>query len=176
VGIPKGRYSVEVGLDLGPMLGPLRASTETTFPLPEQYPDYQSINQRVGWPRGLDDILNRGKKVYGFWADWVDHFYYKDSTEAFNRLLEQCATLTDTPLSLVLHPGTGVMNRIGGREGTISFDWMVKVDRSVPKTEVIVELWVGGQVEQDKVNVPPGFKRSSGGSVRGLPSVASPAR
>ena len=107
--------------------------------------------------------MGRRWHVYGFWADWVDYYYFKGDAEAFNPFLEEYAKLKDTPLKLVLHPGQGKAKRLGEKEGTLPFDWQVTVDCSGPKPEVAVDLWVGGQVECNKVNVPGNVKVESGG-------------
>jgi len=123
------------------------------------------VPQRLAWPRDLEDLLNRRWHVYGYWADWVDYFYFKGDAEAFNPFLEEYARLKDTPLKLVLHPGQGKAKRLGEKEGTIPFDWQVTIDCSGPKPEVIVDMWIGGQVEFDKVKVPPKVEVKSRGAI-----------
>lgn len=122
------------------------------------------VDEQPGWPEGLAKLLNREGRVYGYWCNGTDRFCYAGDAEAFNEFVEGYARLKDTPLIVILHAG----REEGGDENhRIPYDWLVHVEFETWPTgervcEVILELWVGGQVELDKVNVPLNVKVKSG--------------
>ncbi len=152
---------MEATFDTGPLVGLVKSTVDGDFPLPEEYRAGGSVPQRLAWPRDLEDLLSRRWHVYGFWADWVDYFYFKGDTEAFRPFLEEYAKLKDTPPKLILHPGQAKAKRVGQKEGTIPYDWQVTIDCRKPKPEVVVDLWTGGEVEVNKINVPANVKVES---------------
>jgi hypothetical protein len=125
-----------------------------------------------GWPEGLVDLLNRDERVNGIWVNANDFFYFAGDTEAFNECLEQYAALKNTPLRLILHPGVGMTGGLGD-EPDIPFEWEVKalrwhdepIERSIVPTLVIMELWLGGLVQLDKIKVPLNVEVISGGEI-----------
>ena len=141
------------------------------------------VQQRPSWPNGLADLLNSGGQVYGYYLNWDDHFFFAGDTEDFNEFLQRCAKLKGGPTKLILHPGQGNRDTFEKRylpsDGTIRFDWKVTVPQLVEwdKTklpasvrvtssgEITVELWLGGQVDLSKVEVPLNLKVESGGEI-----------
>jgi len=111
--------------------------------------------------------------------------FFRGDHEAFNEMLEQYGKMgdslkryidsKDTPLTLIVHPGRGNTASAGGgiaRRRNIPFDWEItvrKLGTLLPATEqryrVTVDVWVGAEVELDKVKVPQNVDVKSGGEI-----------
>jgi len=148
------------------------------FPWAAEHPARLPVGGSPAWPAGLRELLNREGRVYGFFVNANDFFFYLGDTEALNEFLAQYAKLKDTPLTLVLHSAQGKTGRLGYGEKKIQFDWEVKVlargwspeAPPDPTTEkpgyvVIVDLWLGGNIDLDKLKVPLNVKVKSRGEI-----------
>ena len=127
------------------------------------------VHAQDGWPAGLVELLNREERVNGIWVNANDFFYFASDTEVFNECLQHYAALKNTPHRLVLHPGVGLTGSLGD-ERDIPFEWEVRVmrwheDPSEVPTLVTMELWLGGLVQLDKINVPLNVEVKSGGEI-----------
>ncbi len=135
------------------------------------------VAQQPGWPAGLAELLNGEGRVYGYWLNGSDFFYYQGDTEAFNAFVAKYARLKGSPLKLVLHGGRGKADRLGAG-GTIPYDWEVKVlwrrpQPSAPREanreksgyDVLVELWLGGEIKLNELDIPSEVKVESGGEI-----------
>ncbi len=110
-----------------------------------------------------------------------EFFCFADDTNAFNDFLAQYAMLKDTPLTLVLHPGCGGASSPWEKEKQIPFDWQLTILRrgwesryphappgpvyGIATEAVMTDLWLGGQVQLDKVEVPLNVEVKSGGEI-----------
>jgi len=152
------------------------------FPWVAEHPAQLPVGGATGWPAGLRELVNREGRVYGYFINANDFFFFTGDTESFNDFLEQYARLKGTPLTLIVHPGRGITSRLGEKEKKITFDWEVEVlcrgwhpqappdPTRDPRTDkpgyvVILEVWVGGNVELKKVKVPKTVKMKSGGEI-----------
>ncbi len=112
-----------------------------------------------GWPAGLADLLNSPGRVYGYWMNGRDDFYYAGDTQAFNAFIAEYARLDGTAGTLTVHPGQGDEQRL--KERNIRYDWVVAVGgrtRSGEDNRARVDVWLGGQIEGDKMRVPSNVK------------------
>ena len=129
----------------------------------------EPVHPQDEWPAGLAELLNREERVHGYWVNANDFFFFAGDTDAFNEFLERYATLKNTPLRLVLHPGVGMTGSVGvGRD--IPFEWRVSVEKwhsdpSKAPTLVTMELWLGGLVQLKKIEVPLSVEVKSGGEI-----------
>lgn len=144
------------------------------FPMGGEHPAGFPMGQHPDWPAGLANVLGVPGRVYGYWVNANDWFFYSGDTGDFNRFIMTYAELKDTPLTLVLHTGKGQTGRLGSQEDKIEYDWEVKVFRRGwhpeappdPTTEkpgyvVAVEAWLGGEIELSKLSVPLNIKVTS---------------
>ena len=145
------------------------------------------------WPEGTKELVNREGRISGYWSDGfgarTDSLFFAGDTDAFNEFVAQYAMLKDTPLTLVLHPGRGLPRSPWDKE--IPFEWKVHIlhldpypaapEAATPvgeldirslivpeeaRTDVVtVNLYLGGQVELDKVKVPLNVEVKSGGEI-----------
>jgi hypothetical protein len=122
-------------------------------------------------------LLNCEGRVYGYWLNGSDFFYYQGDTEAFNAFVAKYARLKGSPLKLVLHGGRGKAGRLG-EGGTILYDWEAKVlwrrpqpsappdaNPEKPRYDVLVELWLGGGIKLNELGIPAEVKVESGGEI-----------
>lgn len=57
------------------------------------------------WPKGLAELVNAENRVHGYFVNWVDVFFFRGETAAFNEFLAKYSQLPDTKLHVVIHPG-----------------------------------------------------------------------
>ena len=148
------------------------------FGLGADHPPGALIGGPLDWPEGTRELVNREGRVHGYFVNACDILFFAGDTSAFNEFLEQYAMLKDTPLTLVLHPGRGMAGSPWDKEKKIPFEWQVNIlgrgwSRRYPepptadesKYVVLPELWLGGQVQLDKVEIPLNVEVKSGGEI-----------
>jgi len=153
------------------------------------------LGQLSDWLPGLEKLVGHGGVVYGVHTDAPTFFrgletmyiFFRGDHDDFNEMLKQYAKLADplkryseskdTPLALTLHAGRGNVASAGAgtfaRNKEIPFDWKIRItregtlvsDRQKRRYWVTVDLWVGGEVELDKVKVPLSVEVKSGGEI-----------
>jgi hypothetical protein len=144
----------------------------------------QDLASRHGWSSDLKHLVVREGIVYALETDAPTFgkgyhnvtVCFVGDTDAFNDVVKQYAKLTDTPLTLTLYAGRGVARSLQDDKGSgIAFDWQIRIvrtgwmsrepaERGKPPT-VMLQLWLGGDVELDKVKVPPNVEVQSGGEI-----------
>jgi hypothetical protein len=162
------------------------------FGLSMEYPIGQPVPGWPDWPAGLKDLVNSGGRVLGYSHDADDFLYYRGDADRFNRFLAGCAKLKDAPVTLILHPGGGIAYWGGKPENKVSCDWglsvLVPLQVEDPRTGRVllynplggpplperagnpkyllqVDLWLGGDVELKKLEVPASIEVKSGGEI-----------
>ena len=153
------------------------------------------LGQLSDWVPSLEKLVSYGGVVYGVHMDAPTFYrgletmyiFFRGDHEDFNEMLKEYAKLGDSlkryaesgsaQLTLTLHPGRGNVASAGagmiGRDKNIPFDWQITMTREgtlVPDREkrryfVSVDLWVGGDVNLDKVDVPLNIDVKSGGEI-----------
>jgi hypothetical protein len=162
------------------------------FGLSIEYPAGQPVAGWPDWPAGLKDLVNSGGRVLGYSHDAYDFLYYQGDTDRFNQFMAACAKLKDTPVTLVLHPGRGIAYWGGAPDKKVSCDWGLSalvpfrvpdpktgVERVYnplggpplperagnPKYMLQLDLWLGGDVQLKKIEVPANIEVKSGGEI-----------
>ena len=153
------------------------------------------LGQLSDWLPGLEKLVSYGGVVYGVHMDAPTFYrgletmyiFFRGDHEDFNEMLREYARLGDSlkrytesgsgQLTLTLHPGRGNVGSAGagtiGRDKNIPFDWKITMTREgtlVPEREkrrysVSVDLWLGGDITLDKVEVPLSIDVKSGGEI-----------
>jgi hypothetical protein len=153
------------------------------------------LGQLSDWVPGLEKLVSYGGVVYGVHTDAPTFYrgletldiFFRGDLEDFNEMLKEYAKLGDllkkyaesgrAQLTLTLHPGRGDVGSDAGRSiatgKDIPFDWRITMTREgtlVPESEkrryyVSVDLWLGGDVQLDKVEVPLNIDVKSGGEI-----------
>ena len=149
----------------------------SAFGLGADHPADRPVGGSPEWPVGLVDLVNRDQRVHGFFVNAND-FFFSGDTDALNEFLSFYAILKDTPLTLVLHPGGATAASPWDKETRTACEWEVSVLRRgwhprAPEDSankdaryvVMVDVWLGGQVELDTLQVPLSVEVKSGGEV-----------
>ena len=142
------------------------------------YRDFDAWNK--DWPANVKELAKSEGRVPGYWINGNDFLFFCGGTNAFNEFLKQYATLKNTPLTVILHPDSGITNTTIDNEW-IDFDWQLNIlrrgrhsrapkDPTMDKAYVVgIELWLGGDAELlDKIKVPLNVDVKSGGEVKQL--------
>jgi hypothetical protein len=144
----------------------------------------QDLASWHGWSADLKKLVVREGIVYAIETDAPTFgkgyhnvtVCFVGDADAFNDVLKQYARLRDTPLTLMLHPGRGTARTLrDDRRDSIACDWQIRIvhtgrmspepaEREKPPT-VILQLWVGGDVELGKVKVPDNVEVKSVGEI-----------
>lgn len=137
-------------------------------------PDHP-LGKNPDYPAGLYELLSGQGRVAGYFINANDYLFYHGDTKAFNKFLEGCAKLKDTPLKLVLHPGRGMTSKPWNDAKPAPFEWSVSVLRrgwhpDAPEAKagqkggyvVALGLWLGGDVALDALDVPLEVEVESG--------------
>lgn len=129
------------------------------------------------WPAGLKDLANRSDRVHGYFVNWEDVFYFAGKTPALNDFLSKYATLPNTKLEVVLHPGAKQARSPWDTvDRDINVDWMLY---STPFTAVQLtggkvtpgpfvtklEIWLGGKISLADLKVPKNIEVRSSGEI-----------
>ena len=148
-------------LDRGGGTSALALGTEEfgNRPVPER--DYTE------WPNLLR-VLNDPHRVYHYWVNGGEGFYFQGPAEALNQALRWFALVRMEPREAVLLPGPASgASLTGGR--TYSYDWCVSLNGGISrmmtrgkgsliwnKDPVLTIFIGGGNIELDKVRIPKG--------------------
>ena len=153
--------------------GLILACSTCAFSLAAEYGP-ESIAQQPSWPEGLADVLNSKSRVYGYFFNSQDFFYYSGDAATFNSFIKRLSELKDLPLTLILHPGRGVTTTLMDKKATVDYDWMVALTPTwstgpPPHTPVgaiaKIELWLGGNVALDRIVVALSIEVKSSGEI-----------
>lgn len=131
-----------------------------------------------GLPKELRGLLNNDARVSGTVGNFDTWANYAGDTGKLNAFLQDYAEVPEVGLQVVLHPGRAkrkVMLR-DGTEQRVDVDWTMHIAENWsghPNASVFkgkkglttVEIWVGGQVELDNLEVPVNLKVVSGGEI-----------
>jgi hypothetical protein len=92
--------------------------------------DYAPTHKAVftDLPKEMDPILNNPHRVYGFFVNFWDYFYYDGNLEDFNAILKLYGKMKIPDHVLILHVGKGETRPLGKQHGpTITYNWSVVV-------------------------------------------------
>jgi hypothetical protein len=147
--------------------------------------DHSQVPSSPDWPAGLKELVSRQGRVYGRHLDAPTFgrgyeqvsIYFAGDSKLFNEFVQEYSRLKGTPLTLILHAGRGAVSPLAIEKRRIFFDWQVNISRYLPpkasdSTEkpepgytVSVEMWLGGNLELYKVNVPLNVEVKSDGEI-----------
>lgn len=130
------------------------ALAKPAFPMGSVYSPGVPMEQQADWPAGVADLLNCPNRVLGYVGGQINvHWcFFAGDAQDFNDFIERYARLEGISHKVVLNPGRGESLSFEGRPGL--FDWQISVCPNVRDLNGVLELWVDGQVELDKVIVP----------------------
>lgn len=147
-----------------------------------------SMSVSAGWPEGLKKLVRTDTRVLGVVGPIVDwRVYCAGDTTELNAFLKDYARLPDTRLKVVLHPGRETCKYktpVFGPEGYVlsetvqvfDVDWKLHIGESPEirddkdefegkKLLTTLDIWLGGQIDLRKLNVPLGLPVVSSGEL-----------
>ena len=95
------------------------------------------------WPK-IMPLVNSPNRVYHWWVNGSEGFFYQGDTASLNVALRQFAAIQSERLTVVLRPGPGT-TRTFDRKQTIEFDWNMEltggISRHMSKMQFGSEIW-----------------------------------
>jgi len=121
------------------------------------------------WP-GLMPVINHESRIYAWWVNGNEQFFYEGDAEAANGALRRLAAAADLAPEVVLRPGPATTQNFA-RDKTLAYDWNLHViggvaahlrtrdrgDRIWVKHPVLT-LRTGGKIDLARLSMPPGLK------------------
>lgn len=130
------------------------------------------------WPAGLSELINSTEWKHGNWVNQNDFFYYAGEPTALNAFLKQYGSLSNTPLSVVIHTGTKPLIGPLGKEQKTPYNWKLEImrrgwgapkDPRQPEKEpgyvVTVHIWLGDGMTLANLEIPKHIEVRSGGEI-----------
>jgi hypothetical protein len=156
-------------------LGLISCIAATAVLIMQEHPPGTTMPWSPDWPEGLKELVNAEGRVRGYSECGIvdsTHAYFAGAPQDFNSFLARYAQLKDTPLALVLHAGRGMTRSISDEEQQVPFDWQITVSRLKEagggeghRYVATVDLWLGGQVGLEEIEVPLNLEVRSGGEL-----------
>jgi len=130
------------------------------FGLGMDHPNDQPVNNPGSWPEGMQNLVNRTNRVYGFSVNTADDFFFSGTTTNFSSFLEDYSRIGGTVdrHRLILHDGVGEAKSPWSGRGPC--DWELYGQGNGWKngicTNYILEVhfWTGGKIALDRVAIP----------------------
>lgn len=117
---------------------------------------------------GLIDVLNNTHRVYRFWVNGNEKFFFRGDTIALNEALQEYAKVTSDKLEIVIRPGpteTSTFNQ----EKTVAYNWhlhlvggiaghLSKSDKghNVWPKHPIMYVYIGDTIQLSQLEIPEG--------------------
>lgn len=76
------------------------------------------------WPQGLLDSINLKSRVYAYWVNGNESFFFRGKTEQLNEALSRYARVRQDPLEIVFRPERGLTRTFDGTP--VACDWELK--------------------------------------------------
>jgi len=134
--------------------------------------------QSEAWPKGFAELINADSRVHGYWVNFEDVFFLTGAAADLNTFIKRCVSLDDVNLSVVLHPGRlDVQSPWDDMPRDLKADWRVHTSPYLITREageislergafqITIDVWLGGQVSLDELDVPTGIEVRSGGEI-----------
>jgi len=121
----------------------------------ENYPDY----------KGIVPVLSNKGRVYHYWCNGGEGFYFRGDTAALNEALRQWSAVEMPEHRVAFLPDKGMTRSFHGRR--IGYDWHVGIqdglagamlDHSKPHLPVMYVHLGGGHVNIEEVCIPAGIQ------------------
>lgn len=137
-----------------------------------------------GFPEELKALFNDKTRVAGSIGPIVEcKGYYAGDTARLNAFLEAYAKVPDTRLQVILHAGNYQFNmkqitQNNDADKMVNIDWTLTCMESMPdhnpgdfqgkKIYSYIDIWLGGQIDLKKLDVPVTLELRSGGEIEGF--------
>ncbi len=139
--------------------------------LASEHPAGQTLNAASNWPDGLMELVNCKERVYGYFVNFWDYFYFEGDTASLNAFLQKLGDIRHPQPVVTIHPGTGMAHKLA-REETFQYDWSLSTlpegtpvaDRKT-QTGLSLDVWLGDGISLDDLKVPLSIEVRSGGEI-----------
>jgi hypothetical protein len=81
------------------------------------------------WAEGVVDVVNLKSRVYSYWVNGNESFFYRGDARALHDALRQYAAVRDDVRQLILLPGSGKTQSFAGQ--VVPFDWQFHVPSGI---------------------------------------------
>jgi hypothetical protein len=81
----------------------------------------EPVLKQANWVQGVVNVVNLPSRVYSYWVNGDESFFYRGDAEALNEALRQFARIESDGHQLILLPGAGTAHSFNGKP--IPFDW-----------------------------------------------------
>jgi hypothetical protein len=145
-----------------------------------EYPPGQPVFGTDAWPKGLVELVNSPLRVHGFFVNWQDFFYFAGDTDKLNAFLKDYSELPGAERRVILHTGKQEVKSPWDKgPRTIAADWKLyatpftreQLEGAMARGEVAakpgrfvvnLEIWSGGQIDLDKLEIPAALSVEAG--------------
>ena len=132
-----------------------------------------------GYPKELNDLLKWNSRVAESIGPFVDlHAYYAGDAEQLNTFIQTYAKAPDTRLQVYLHSGKFQINmaQYDRSNRKINVDWMLHLREYMASSDKVedfqgkkilarLEVWLGDQIDLNKLDVPENLEVYDGGEI-----------
>jgi hypothetical protein len=87
------------------------------------------MGRQPEWAVGVVDVVNLKTRVYSFWVNGNESFFYRGNAQGLNEALRTYAAVKDDVRRLILRPGPG--KRESFQRKPIDFDWQLDVPSGI---------------------------------------------
>jgi hypothetical protein len=117
--------------------------------------------------QGIVPLMNHSSRVYHWWCNGSEQFYYRGDTATLNDALQKFAAAKADVHEVLLQPGPGITHSFHAR--TIPYNWSLHVQGGISRHLTTLpdgnKIWskfltmavcVGGDIALEKIRIPAG--------------------
>jgi hypothetical protein len=119
--------------------------------------------------QGIMPLLNHPSRVYHWWVNGNEEFYYQGDTTVLNDALQNFAAVKTEVHEVLLQPGPGIAHSFNHTK-TIPYNWNLHIvggiSRHLTKLPLGDKIWsksptmtvcIGGDIALDRIEIPTGI-------------------
>ena len=114
----------------------------------DEYPDGPVSSP--AWPEGWASLISQDSRVYGYFLNQSDCFYFAGDTAQCNSFLADYAALLRRSEVVFLAQGPGVVTK-QFKDERVAFDWELSIGGS---SSILLTIHPGGKVKLGELRVP----------------------
>jgi len=107
----------------------LVASPTFAFAWAEESFGNAPVGRQQGWADGVVEVVNLKSRVYSFWVNGNENFFYAGHAGALNEALRRFAAVRDDERMLILLPGPGQRQSFSKKQ--VNYDWQLHVPSGI---------------------------------------------
>ena len=107
----------------------LLAAPTFAFALAEESFGNAPVGNQPEWAQGVLDVVNLQSRVYRYWVNGNENFFFQGRDQALNEALRKYAAVKSEVRRLILLPGKGKQRSFS--KGDIAYDWHFHVPSGI---------------------------------------------